>query len=148
MYCVNCGSKNLESANFCKKCGNEIKIYISNQDNKRKKVNYYFDVLKKYAVFEGRSTRKEYWMFFLFNILIYFGLVLIEWIFGISAESLLVNIYQLVIFLPTLAVGVRRMHDVNKNGWYLLIPIYNYILLLKDGINGENEYGPNPKINN
>ena len=55
------------------------------------------------------------------------------------------NIYQLAILIPSIAVGVRRMHDVNKSGWFLLIPIYNFILAITDGTKGNNTYGPDPK---
>jgi uncharacterized membrane protein YhaH (DUF805 family) len=109
---------------------------------------YYFEVLKKYAVFGGRARRKEYWMFYLFNILAAILLVFIEAAIGISSnsgQSLLVSIYQLAVFVPSLAVAVRRMHDVNKSGWYLLIPVYNLILALTGGTRGDNKYGSDPK---
>lgn len=111
-------------------------------------MNYYFEVLKKYAVFSGRARRKEYWIFYLFNIIISFALGFIEGIVGINSgsdESLLASIYWLTILIPMIAVGIRRMHDVNKSGWYLLIPIYNLILACTDGTKGDNKYGPNPK---
>ena len=54
------------------------------------------------------------------------------------------NIYSLVTFIPGLAVAVRRMHDVGKSGWYVLIPIYNIVLLASVGEEGENQYGPDP----
>lgn len=115
---------------------------------KQAKSNYYFDVLKKYAVFGGRARRKEYWMFYLYNFLICFALGFIEGLTGIdseSDESLLASIYCVAILMPTISVGVRRMHDVNKNGWYIIFPIYNLILLLTDGTKGNNKYGSDPK---
>lgn len=111
-------------------------------------MNWYLEVLKKYAVFSGRARRKEYWMFFLFNLIIGLVLGLIEGIADInptSDESILANIYQLAILIPSIAVGVRRMHDVGKSGWFLLIPIYNLIIACSDGEKGENEYGADPK---
>ena len=114
-------------------------------------MKYYLEVLKKYAVFNGRASRKEYWMFFLFNIFAYFIIGLTEGFFGIfpnSDDSVLGSIYQLFIFIPSISVGVRRMHDVGKSGGYLLIPIYSYILTLTDGDGGDNKYGPDPKIIN
>ncbi len=57
----------------------------------------------------------------------------------------LANLYSLVVLLPGIAVGVRRMHDVNKSGWYLLIPLYNLILACTPGTVGPNEYGADPK---
>lgn len=111
-------------------------------------MNWYLEVLKKYAVFNGRARRKEYWMFFLFNLIIAFVLGLIEGIANInptSDDSILASIYQLAILIPSIAVGVRRMHDVGKSGWFLLIPIYNLILACTEGTKGENEYGADPK---
>lgn len=64
----------------------------------------------------------------------------------LSMETGFLNpIYSLAALIPALAVGVRRMHDVGKSGWYLLIPIYNLILAFTEGDAGDNEYGPNPK---
>ncbi|EOR95430.1 protein of unknown function DUF805 [Arcticibacter svalbardensis MN12-7] len=59
--------------------------------------------------------------------------------------NLLYNIYSFAVLIPSIAVGVRRMHDVNKSGWFLLIPIYNLILAFTDGTPGENAYGQDPK---
>jgi len=100
-------------------------------------MKYYFEVLKKYAVFSGRARRKEFWMFFLFNVIIGSVLSLVSNFLG--------GIYQLAILIPITAVGVRRMHDVNKSGWYLVIPIYSLILACTDGTKGDNKYGPDPK---
>ena len=105
-------------------------------------MEYYLDVLKKYAVFEGRASRKEYWMFVLFNTLISLGLGIFGGMTG--SGDLLGNIYSLAVLVPSIAVGVRRMHDVGKSGWFLLIPIYNLILALTEGEKGPNQYGPDP----
>ncbi|KGO89221.1 DUF805 domain-containing protein [Flavobacterium suncheonense] len=106
-------------------------------------MNYYFDVLKKYAQFSGRARRKEYWMFFLFNMIIVYGLIFL----GTVSEYFLIayGIYALGVLLPSLAVGVRRMHDVGKSGWFLLIPIYSLILAVTEGEKGNNRYGKDPK---
>ncbi len=111
-------------------------------------MTYYISVLKKYAVSNGRARRAEYWYFFLFNMIIAFALGFIEGVSGIATEtdnSILVGIYQLAILTPSIAVGIRRMHDVNKSGWFLLIPIYNFILAVTDGTKGDNKYGSDPK---
>jgi uncharacterized membrane protein YhaH (DUF805 family) len=110
-------------------------------------MNWYLAVLKKYAVFHGRARRKEYWMFFLINIIIAFGLGLIEGLAGINpntGRSVLADFYQLAILLPSIAVGIRRMHDVNRSGWLMLVPIYNLFLAVKPGDVGENRFGPDP----
>jgi uncharacterized membrane protein YhaH (DUF805 family) len=112
-------------------------------------MNYYFEVLKKYAVFKGRARRSEYWYFFLFNIIASILLGIIDYSVGTYNEELgsglFETIYSLGIIIPSIAVGVRRMHDVGKSGWFLLIPIYNLILAITEGDAGENEYGPDPK---
>ena len=104
--------------------------------------NYYIHVLKNYATFNGRARRSEYWYFVLFNAIISFGL---DFIGGLISFGLLGTIYSLAVLIPSIAVGVRRMHDVGKSGWFLLIPIYNLILALTDGEKGENQYGADPK---
>lgn len=112
-------------------------------------MDWYLKVLRKYAVFEGRARRKEYWMFVLLNILIGFALGLIEGIVGFnsgSEESLLANIYSLAVLIPSIAVGVRRVHDVGKSWWFLLIPIYGFVLLVTAGDEGENLFGADPKL--
>ena len=112
-------------------------------------MNWYFEVLKKYAVFEGRARRSEYWYFFLFNIIASFLTGILDFSLGTFDEAseigLLGTVYSLGILVPSIAVGVRRMHDVGKSGWFLLIPIYNLILAVTEGDVGENEYGPDPK---
>lgn len=105
-------------------------------------MNYYLNVIKNYAMFSGRARRSEYWYFTLFSFLISLGLTLVDLALGMK---LLQYIYSLLIIVPSIAVGVRRMHDVNKSGWFLLIPIYNLILACTAGDIGENQYGPDPK---
>lgn len=118
-------------------------------------MHWYLDVLKKYAVFQSRARRKEYWMFTLFSMLIYIGLMIIEGILGMGSEGgigLLSLFYSLGVLLPSLAVTVRRLHDTGRSGWWLLIgliPLVGGIVLLVfmvlDGQPGSNQYGPNPK---
>jgi len=113
-------------------------------------MNWYLKVLKQYADFNGRARRKEYWMFILFNTIVAMGIGFVSGIIaGASNNASLAQfpglIYNLAVLIPTIAVGVRRMHDVGKSGWFLLIPIYSFILACTDGDQGENEYGPDPK---
>jgi len=111
-------------------------------------MNYYLEALKKYAVFEGRARRKEYWMFLLFSVLIEVALEIVGEILGFSGgsrRSVISSLYSLAVLIPSIAVAVRRMHDVDKSGWYILIPIYNLVLILTDGTFGDNQYGPDPK---
>lgn len=114
-------------------------------------MNWYLDVLKKYAVCNGRARRKEYWMFVLFNAIITFILGFMEGIIG--GPGIVANIYALAVLFPSLAVSVRRLHDTGRSGWWLLIslvPLVGAIVLLvfmvQDSNPEENQYGPNPKI--
>ncbi|OYU96006.1 MAG: DUF805 domain-containing protein [Bacteroidetes bacterium B1(2017)] len=107
-------------------------------------MKYYFIVLQNYVNFNGRASRSEYWYFFLFNIIFSFGFGFVCGLMKIPDFSIL---YTLVVLLPSIAVGVRRMHDVGKSGWYILIPFYNFILALTPGDAGDNEYGEDPLVN-
>ena len=119
-------------------------------------MNWYFEVLKKYAVFSGRARRKEYWFFVLFNIIISIILAVIDGVTGTldpaSGMGLLGLICTLAILIPALAVSVRRLHDTGRSGWWLLIlliPLIGTIVILifmvQDSKPEENQYGPNPK---
>ena len=108
-------------------------------------MNHYLDAFKKYATFTGRTSRRGYWTFALIHMVILLGIV------GAAAAldmPLLMSLYVIYAFgsmIPALAIGVRRMHDVGKSGWYLLIPIYSLILALTPGQLGSNQWGPDPK---
>ncbi len=119
-------------------------------------MNWYLEVLKKYAVFSGRARRKEYWFFVLFNIIISIVLAVIDGVTGsFSPEAgmgLLGGIYTLAVLIPGIAVSVRRLHDTERSGWWLLIalvPLIGAIVLLvfmvQDSKPGQNQYGANPK---
>lgn len=105
-------------------------------------MNWYISVLKNYAVFSGRARRSEYWYFALFNTIIAIILVIVGYAIGFTFLN---SLYSLAVLIPSIAVGVRRMHDVDKSGWFLLIPLYNLILACTEGTNGPNDYGDDPK---
>jgi uncharacterized membrane protein YhaH (DUF805 family) len=112
-------------------------------------MDWYLKVLKQYADFNGRARRKEYWMFVLVNVIISLVLGVIA---GIIRMPILGTIYSLAVLVPTIAVSVRRMHDIGKSGWVLLlglIPLIGAIILLiwsaTEGTSGSNPYGPDPK---
>lgn len=113
-------------------------------------VDWYLKVLKNYAIFTGRARRTEFWMFALINLLISLGLALIGAIVG--GRLVLQSLYSLAVLIPSLAVSVRRLHDTNRTGWWMLIgliPLIGAIVLLvfavQDSQVGDNQYGPNPK---
>jgi uncharacterized membrane protein YhaH (DUF805 family) len=119
-------------------------------------MNWYLAALKKYATFEGRARRKEFWFFALFNFLAIVLLALIDGVLGTFSEEvglgLFSGIYVLAIFIPSIAVTVRRLHDTDRSAWWILLsffPLIGGLVLLVfevlDSTPGENRYGPNPK---
>lgn len=119
-------------------------------------MNWYLKCLKQYADFSGRARRTEYWMFFLFNIIISIVLGFIDSSMGTTSSfaniGILGLIYSLAVLIPGLAVCVRRLHDIGKSGWYYfigLIPIIGVIILLvwfcTEGEPQSNAWGPDPK---
>lgn len=101
-------------------------------------------VFQNYANFNGRARRSEFWYFALVNFII--SLVLNTGLGMISPSLALVgSVYSLAVLAPAVGVGIRRMHDIGKSGWYILIPLYNIYLWTLDGEPGSNEYGSNPK---
>ena len=119
---------------------------VSTLYQRRNTMKWYLKCVKdNYGNFKGRASREEYWMFVLFNFIFIIALSFIEvFLFGLYS-SILSNIYYLAVLVPTIAVGVRRMHDTGKSGWFLLIPIYNLILAVTSGESGENQYGAVPE---
>jgi uncharacterized membrane protein YhaH (DUF805 family) len=108
-------------------------------------MKYYIDALKKYADFNGRARRKEFWMFSLFHMIILYGLLGIGAALQLEWMIFVMLAYALATIIPTFAVQIRRMHDVGKSGWYSLIPVYSFILACTDSERGTNEYGTSPK---
>ena len=105
-------------------------------------MEWYVKVLQNYANFSGRARAKEYWMFFLINCLISIGLSIMPRF--LAPLAIVSALYSLALFIPSLAAGVRRMHDTNHSGWFLLVPIYGLVLACRGGDRGENRYGPDP----
>jgi uncharacterized membrane protein YhaH (DUF805 family) len=112
--------------------------------------------LKKYADFSGRARRKEYWMFTLLLLIVGLVVGFVEGALGLSGTvgpyGALSLLFMLAIIVPSIAVGVRRLHDTERSGWWLLLyflPIIGFIVLLVffvlDGTRGANEYGADPK---
>ena len=111
-------------------------------------LKYYVAVLKKYSDFKGRSSRAEYWNYYLVNSVIGLTISFIEGSGSLRTDMTagpVESIYTLLVLLPSIAVAVRRMHDVNKSGWFTLVPIYNLILLVSKGDDKSNRFGAKPK---
>lgn len=119
-------------------------------------MKWYLKVLNQYADFEGRARRKEYWLFALLNIVFGFVTGVIDLMLGTDMAwyglGVVNTVYAMAVFVPALAVTVRRLHDTNRSGWMLLIafipfigPLWLLILMAIEGNPVANQYGPNPK---
>jgi uncharacterized membrane protein YhaH (DUF805 family) len=100
----------------------------------------------KYADFNGRATRSEYWWFYLAYLLAYIPLTVLTAVTGSAIFSMLGGIIALGVILPQIAAGARRMHDSDKSGWFLLVPFYNLYLLVIPGAPEDNRFGPSPAV--
>lgn len=119
-------------------------------------MSWFLQALRNYATFSGRARRKEYWYFVLFYMLIFFVLWGIDSATGTAGETkdwgLLSGIFSLAMLIPSIAVGVRRLHDTGRSGWWLLlsfIPLVGALVLIffmvQDSESQTNAYGPSPK---
>jgi uncharacterized membrane protein YhaH (DUF805 family) len=120
-------------------------------------MKWFLIVMKKYAVFTGRARRKEFWMFTLFSIIFSIMFMILDYVCGTKSEGefsvgLFESAFSLAILVPSIAVTVRRLHDIGKSGWWFLLVfaiLIGWIILLvwncTDGEPGENKYGTNPK---
>ena len=92
----------------------------------------------KYATFSGRATRSEFWYFYLFYAIMY----VVGMVVGAAVGSpAVMYIFILPLWIPNLAAGIRRMHDVGRSGWFILVPIYNIVLWCTASTPGSNQYG-------
>lgn len=121
-------------------------------------MDWYLKCWQHYFDFSGRARRKEYWMFFLFNLIFSFVFGFLDGFFGwVEPEiglGLLGGIYSIAVLIPGLSVSVRRLHDIGKSGWnyfIILIPFVGAIIFLvwlcKEGESGSNAWGEDPKMN-
>lgn len=127
-------------------------------------MKYYLKVLRDYANFRGRARRSEYWFFALFNLIAIWLCILLDKMLGTTfnfgalgnqmpiSYGYIYAFYNLAVLIPGLAVAVRRLHDVGKSGWFLLIAfiplvgaIWLLVLFFTDSKPGPNKWGPNPK---
>ena len=157
MQCPNCGLDDPEGAQCCSVCGVSLSspgpfrphgastelTMVSFPDAIKLGFNRYFD-------FRGRSTRAEFWWWALFELIAGTALSIADAIAGTS--GILAGLFELAVLIPGLAVGVRRLHDTNRTGWWLLLVfavIIGWIVLLvwfikQDGA-GPNKYGPDSR---
>lgn len=125
-------------------------------------MNWYLKVLKQYADFKGRARRKEFWMFVLFNFIFAIVAMILDKVLGTNFKmpgeyaqvmpyGYIYTLYMLAVIVPVIALWVRRLHDINKTGWLVLIsfiPFAGLVLLywsFIEGTKGTNQYGPDPK---
>lgn len=186
MFCTNCGRQIDGLQKFCQHCGASVGVsgnnynqqsYVNNQTytyNADSVKNFnllsaYKEMFKKYAQFNGRSRRSEYWYALLANWIIimltyvlFFAPMFSDVVnYGAPTEAtavlmgllgLLLLVYAFVVMIPSLALGVRRLHDIGKSGWFMLISLIPYVgsiilivFMATDSQIGANQYGPNPK---
>ena len=149
--CPYCGHEVLKTDCYCPECGHVSRLQISlDKYNLGLIENFKQCLVYKYADFDGRARRREYWGYVLFYSIIAFAFIFIDILLDLGL--ILPKIVSLIFALPSLAVSVRRLHDVGKPGYYILaglIPIlgafYLLFLFIEDSESEENAYGPNPK---
>ena len=131
-------------------------------------MDYMLLPLKRCFDFSGRSRRKEYWMFVLFLVIGQVVTSILDTVLGLggtttavsdygdgsasasfsSSGGMLTTIFVLAMLVPGIAVAIRRAHDQDKSGWFVLIPVYGLIMMFLDGTRGPNRFGPDPKSSN
>ena len=93
---------------------------------------------KKYATFSGRASRSEYWFFYLFYVIMFiFGMI----VGAVVGNSAIQYLFIIPFWLPLFAAGIRRIHDTGRSGWFILVPVYNLVLLVSSSNPGANKYG-------
>ena len=107
---------------------------------------------KKYATFTDRARRSEYWFFTLFYVLCSFAATIVDVSIGLSESGLLGSLVGLVFLIPLISMGVRRLHDIDRSGWWMLIallpligPIVLIVFFVTNGTDGPNRFGADPK---
>ncbi len=154
VFCRGCGTEIHETAPVCPKCGAPQRLRIVGEPDDQKPRTFANSIaisLKRYAQFSGRAPRAEYWYFTLFVVLIGFGARVIDGLWLRSHLGPFAVIVDLAFLIPSLAVAVRRLHDLGRTGWWLLldfVPILGWIILLvwfcTRGTRGANRFGVDP----
>lgn len=155
--CPKCGAQNDAAAKFCAKCGAPMTPSVAQPSVAPsapvaavQPFDYYTGAFRKYTVIDGRAQRAEYWYFVLFSFLISAGLSILDKALGLDMGSkdgngVLSAIYSLATIIPSICIGVRRIHDTNHSGWWVIVPFVNLYFLIIDGTKGPNTYGVDPK---
>jgi uncharacterized membrane protein YhaH (DUF805 family) len=118
-------------------------------------MQWYLHALRKYAVFKGRACRREYWIFELMNSAIALALFVLAVTLGKAGYPYFLSLpflYIAATAIPSLSSLIRRLHDTNRSGWWVLIsmlplvgPLILFAITVRDSDPGENQFGPNPK---
>lgn len=145
VFCKGCGKEIHESAPTCPHCGAPQFTGGSSQNGADKGfIEYATMPLKRYAEFGGRSRRKEFWFFILGYMLVLVALGILRAVSD-TLGGILAAIFYLGIMVPYIAVFVRRLHDTDRSGWWILVPIANIVFVCMEGQRGANRFGPDPK---
>ena len=163
-FCNYCGNMIEGETRLCKRCGKETGAAAGDQNPyappkhsaavpvplpKLNPWQYYVRALKNYAVFNGRARRAEYWWFMFFDTIVMSIVTsIIDAVFNlhIGEHGVVFTLYHLATLVPYMSVTVRRLHDCDKSGWFMLIPIYGWpILPATAGTIGPNRSGPDPR---
>ncbi|MFK3771554.1 DUF805 domain-containing protein [Pseudomonas sp. NPDC089406] len=149
VFCRGCAKQIHESAVSCPGCGatqNGGASGVSTGAASASTItfgNVFFEVMKKYATFQGRARRKEYWLFAVVINLISLLVGFVDGFLGLTPIFSL--LFSLAVMIPAIALAVRRLHDTDHSGWWILVPIVNIVFMFFDSTPGNNRFGPNPK---
>ena len=143
MICSKCGKEIANDSNFCEYCGVKVEYTFSDQKVAPKSGGMSFSqalsvCFSKYATFKGRASRPEFWWFALFNFLLVMLAELAD--ASMVTTPLLTLFVYLFLFTPGLSVSIRRCHDSDHSGWWILCPVYNIILMFLPSTEERNEY--------
>lgn len=158
VYCKNCGMYYNENVAFCENCGSMLvgdpaqRAEIVRNTPGMTPEDAIFTFWKRYSDFGGRSRRSEFWYSVLVNWIIAIFINLIGILLPVNLGMVISTVFTAMLFLPNIAIAIRRVHDTGKSGWVLFagfIPVIGAIWLIilfsLDGEKRANEYGESPK---